>query len=90
MTTSRITVATLAPHNCVTLKLCTLFFFLYKKSTKEPESRENNALFTLQDVRRLKVGKEILVIDDEQVVLDAIEVILEDMGYEVTTFCDPK
>lgn len=32
--------------------------------------------------------KKILVIDDEQMILNAIKVILEDMGYEVATFQD--
>ena len=35
------------------------------------------------------MGKKILVIDDEQMILDAIETILGDMGYDVTTFSTP-
>lgn len=34
--------------------------------------------------------KKILVIDDEQYVLDVIETILADMGYEVKTFADTQ
>jgi CheY-like chemotaxis protein len=35
------------------------------------------------------VGKSILVIDDEEMILDAIQVIFGDMGYEVETTPDP-
>jgi len=35
------------------------------------------------------VGKRILVIDDEEMILDAIKIIFEDMGYSVTTNADP-
>ena len=35
------------------------------------------------------MGKKILVIDDEQLILDAIETILGDMGYDVATFSTP-
>jgi len=35
------------------------------------------------------LGKAVLVIDDEQMILDAIETIIEDMGYQVTTFSNP-
>jgi CheY-like chemotaxis protein len=34
------------------------------------------------------MGKKILVIDDEQMILDAIEAILENMGHEVACFSD--
>lgn len=34
------------------------------------------------------VSKKVLVIDDEQMVLDAIETILEEMGYDVECFSD--
>lgn len=33
--------------------------------------------------------KRLLVIDDEEMNLNALKLILEDMGYEVTTFSDP-
>jgi DNA-binding NtrC family response regulator len=33
--------------------------------------------------------KRLLVIDDEEMNLNALKLILEDMGYEVTTFNDP-
>ncbi len=33
--------------------------------------------------------KKILVIDDEQMILDAVKVILEDMGFQVDVFADP-
>jgi len=35
------------------------------------------------------VQKKILVIDDETMILDAMKLILEDMGYDVTGFSDP-
>jgi two-component system chemotaxis response regulator CheY len=35
------------------------------------------------------VGKRILVIDDEEMILDAIKIIFEDMGYSVATCSDP-
>jgi DNA-binding NtrC family response regulator len=35
------------------------------------------------------VGKKILVIDDETMILDAIRIIFEDMGYSVRTESDP-
>jgi len=35
------------------------------------------------------VAKSILVIDDEVMILDAIKVIFEDMGYSVQTTSDP-
>jgi len=35
------------------------------------------------------VGKSILVIDDETMILDAIKIIFEDMGYSVQTTADP-
>jgi len=35
------------------------------------------------------MGKRILVIDDEEMILNALKLILEDMGYEVFTFQDP-
>jgi len=35
------------------------------------------------------VGKSILVIDDETMILDAIKIIFEDMGYSVQTTSDP-
>jgi CheY-like chemotaxis protein len=35
------------------------------------------------------MGKSILVIDDEPMILDAIKIIFEDMGYAVNTFSDP-
>ncbi|HUX20379.1 MAG TPA: response regulator [Spirochaetia bacterium] len=35
------------------------------------------------------MGKKILVIDDERMILDAIELILGDLGHEVSTFSDP-
>jgi CheY-like chemotaxis protein len=35
------------------------------------------------------VGKSILVIDDETMILDAIKIIFEDMGYSVHTVSDP-
>jgi CheY-like chemotaxis protein len=35
------------------------------------------------------VGKTILVIDDETMILDAIKIIFEDMGYSVHTVSDP-
>ena len=35
------------------------------------------------------MGKRILVIDDEVMVLDAIKLILEDLGYEMHVFSDP-
>jgi CheY-like chemotaxis protein len=35
------------------------------------------------------VGKTILVIDDETMILDAIKIIFEDMGYTVQTTPDP-
>ncbi len=35
------------------------------------------------------MGKSILVIDDEALILDAIKIIFEDMGYEVMTTSDP-
>ncbi len=34
------------------------------------------------------MAKRILVIDDEEMVLDAIQVILGDMGYEITVYSD--
>jgi DNA-binding NtrC family response regulator len=39
--------------------------------------------------RRGTVGKAILVIDDETMILDAIKIIFEDMGYTVNVFSDP-
>ena len=35
------------------------------------------------------MGKSILVIDDETMILDAIKIIFEDMGYSVHTTSDP-
>jgi DNA-binding NtrC family response regulator len=35
------------------------------------------------------LGKRILAIDDEEMILDAIKIIFEDMGYSVDTFSDP-
>ena len=35
------------------------------------------------------MGKSILVIDDETMILDAIKIIFEDMGYSVQTTSDP-
>ena len=35
------------------------------------------------------MGKSILVIDDETMILDAIKIIFEDMGYSVQTTADP-
>ncbi|MGA2613869.1 MAG: response regulator [Spirochaetia bacterium] len=35
------------------------------------------------------MGKSILVIDDETLILDAIKTIFEDMGYSVQTTPDP-
>jgi DNA-binding NtrC family response regulator len=35
------------------------------------------------------MGKRILVIDDEEIVLNTIKLILDDMGYEVITHQDP-
>jgi DNA-binding NtrC family response regulator len=35
------------------------------------------------------MGKSLLVIDDEEMILDAIRVIFEDMGYTVSTTSDP-
>jgi DNA-binding NtrC family response regulator len=35
------------------------------------------------------VGKRILVIDDEEMILDAIKIIFEDMGYSVHITSDP-
>jgi DNA-binding NtrC family response regulator len=35
------------------------------------------------------VAKSILVIDDETMILDAIKIIFEDMGYSVQTTSDP-
>ena len=35
------------------------------------------------------MAKKILVIDDEQLILDAIETILAEMGYQVKCFSDP-
>ena len=35
------------------------------------------------------MGKKILVVDDEVIILEVIQVILEDMGYEVHVFSDP-
>lgn len=35
------------------------------------------------------MSKKVLVIDDEQMILDAIETILGDMGYDVATFSKP-
>jgi two-component system chemotaxis response regulator CheY len=36
------------------------------------------------------MGKKILVIDDEENILDAIKIILEEMGHTVDVFSDPK
>jgi two-component system, NtrC family, response regulator AtoC len=36
------------------------------------------------------MGKRILIIDDEVMVLDALSVILEDMGYDITVCSDPR
>ncbi len=36
-----------------------------------------------------RVAKSLLVIDDELMILDAIKVIFEDMGYEVHVTSDP-
>ncbi len=35
------------------------------------------------------MGKSILVIDDEEMILDAVKVIFEDMGISVTTTSNP-
>ncbi|MCX7786663.1 MAG: response regulator [Spirochaetes bacterium] len=35
------------------------------------------------------MGKRILVIDDEETVLDALKIILEEMGHQVDTTRDP-
>jgi DNA-binding NtrC family response regulator len=35
------------------------------------------------------VAKSILAIDDEEMILDAIKIIFEDMGYSVDTTSDP-
>jgi DNA-binding NtrC family response regulator len=35
------------------------------------------------------VGKTILAIDDDEMILDAIKIIFEDMGYSVHTASDP-
>jgi CheY-like chemotaxis protein len=35
------------------------------------------------------MGKSILAIDDEEMILDAIKIIFEDMGYSVQTTSDP-
>ena len=35
------------------------------------------------------MGKSILVIDDETMILDAIKIIFGDMGFSVRTFSDP-
>jgi len=48
-----------------------------------------NGTKTEEGLRRKKLGKKVLVIDDEQMILDAIETILEDMGYHVATFSNP-
>jgi CheY-like chemotaxis protein len=40
-------------------------------------------------VREEHMSKSLLVIDDEQMILDAIKIIFEDMGYEVTTTTVP-
>ena len=37
----------------------------------------------------MSAKKTILVIDDEEMILDAVKVIMEDMGYDVTTYADP-
>lgn len=37
------------------------------------------------EVKEDHIAKSILVIDDEQMILDAIKIIFEDMGYEVVT-----
>ncbi len=39
--------------------------------------------------QEVRVGKRILVIDDEEMILDAIKVIFEDMGHSVSTQSDP-
>jgi DNA-binding NtrC family response regulator len=39
--------------------------------------------------RSIEMAKSILVIDDETLILDAIKIIFEDMGYEVVTSSDP-
>jgi CheY-like chemotaxis protein len=40
-------------------------------------------------VREEHMSKSLLVIDDEQMILDAIKIIFEDMGFEVTTTTVP-
>ena len=35
------------------------------------------------------MGKHLLVIDDETMILDAIKIIFEDLGHSVVTFSDP-
>ena len=37
----------------------------------------------------MSAKKTILVIDDEEMILDAVKVIMEDMGYEVITYTNP-
>ena len=34
------------------------------------------------------MGKRVLVIDDEKMIFDAMELILKDLGHDVTTFSD--
>jgi DNA-binding NtrC family response regulator len=36
-----------------------------------------------------RMKRSLLVVDDEQMILDAIQIIFEDMGYEVLTTTDP-
>ena len=36
-----------------------------------------------------KMKKKILVIDDEEMILDTIKLILDDMGFEVSTYQNP-
>jgi DNA-binding response OmpR family regulator len=47
-------------------------------------------MFNLTDIlsKEKKLGKRILVIDDEAPILEAIKTIFEDMGYEVTGLSD--
>jgi CheY-like chemotaxis protein len=53
----------------------------------EPEKKHTGAAEPPRGGNAL--GKSILVIDDETMILDAIKIIFEDMGYTVHTASDP-
>lgn len=62
---------------------------VYLPEVKPTDIKEQEAIYTVEKVKNINIGKTILIIDDEFMITEYLCDLLEGEGYKVITFNDP-